>query len=217
MMTTTKKRRRMSYSLDASVANVVANATAVIAERLLRQRRQQSRRRMRNQGGSAPGRTFRRRYRRSVQVIYEELGDVYFRWAYRLKYSTFMSLATELRLYIIAASHQKGTAWYVPNGRTSPDVWLACSTRWFAGGSTYDIMTTYGIGHCDTINSCWYVLDAINRHPRHDIAYPADHNKQRSIAEGSYDVSSAAGFGCCAGVVDGILIWIHTPSQRIAW
>jgi hypothetical protein len=77
-------------------------------------------------------------------------------------------------------------------------------------------MAAYVIGRCDTINSSWYVVDAINRHPRHDIAYPANHNKQRSIAEGFYDVSSA-GFGCCAGVVDEILIWIHTPSQRIAW
>jgi hypothetical protein len=166
MMTTTKKTRRMSYSLDASAANVVANATAVIAERLLRQRRLQSRTRMRNQGGSAPGRTFRRRYRRSVQDIYEELGNFYFKRAYQTEYSTFMSLTTELRLYIIAASHQKGTAPHFPNRQISPDVQLACAIYWFAGGSAYDNMTTYGIGHSDTINSCCYVVDAINRHPR---------------------------------------------------
>jgi hypothetical protein len=117
-----------------------------------------------------------------------------------------MSLATELRPYIIAVSHQKYTAPYVPNGRISPDVRLACAIHWFAGGSAYGIMTTYGIGHSDTINSCWYVLDAINRHPSFGIAYyPADHDKQRSIAKGFFDVSSA-GFGCCAGAVDGILI-----------
>jgi hypothetical protein len=151
MMTTTKSRRRKSFSLDASVANVVANATAVIVERVLRQRHQQSRTRMRNQGGSAPGRTFRRRYRRSVQDIYEELGEVYFRRAYRMKYSSFMSLAAELRPYIITASRQKGTAQYVPNGRISPHVRLACAIRWFAGGSAHHIlMTTYGIGHTVT-------------------------------------------------------------------
>ena len=71
----------------------------------------------------------------------------------------------------------KMSARYVPNGRISPDVRLACAIRWFAGGSAYDIMTTYGIGHSDTINSCWYVLDAINRQPSFDIAYPADHDK----------------------------------------
>ena len=75
-------------------------------------------------------------------------------------------------------------------------------------------MTTYGIGHTDTINSCWYVVDAINQHPRFKIAYPEDHDKQRSIAQGFYNVSSA-GFGCCAGaVVDGILIWVHKPSPK---
>jgi hypothetical protein len=52
------------------------------------------------------------------------------------------------------ASGQKGTTRYVPNGPISPDhhVRLACAIRWFAGGSPYDIMTTYGIGHTDTIN-----------------------------------------------------------------
>ena len=118
---------------------------------------------------------------------------------------TFMSLAAELRPFIIAASHQKGTARYAPNGRISPDVRLACAICWFAGGFAYDFMTTYGIGHSDTINNCWFVVDAISRHLRFDIAYPANHDKQRSIAEGFYDVSSA-GFGCCASAVDGILI-----------
>jgi hypothetical protein len=56
------------------------------------------------------------------------------------------------------------------------------------------------------MNSCWYVVDAINGHPRFDVANPANHDKQRSIAEGFYDVSSAS-FGCCAKAVDGILIW----------
>jgi hypothetical protein len=124
-----------------------------------------------------------------------------------------MSLAAELRPYIIAASQQKGIAQYIPNGRISPDVQLACAIHWFAGGSAYDVMTTYIIGHSDTINSCRYVVEAINRHPRYDIAYPANHDKQRSIAKGFYDISRA-GFGCWAGALDGILIWIQTPSQK---
>jgi hypothetical protein len=60
------------------------------------------------------------------------------------------------------------------------------------------------------MNSCWYVVDTINRHPRFDIVFPANHDKQRSIAKGFNNLSSA-GFGCCAGAEDGILIWIHKP------
>jgi hypothetical protein len=74
-------------------------------------------------------------------------------------------------------------------------------------------MTTYGISHTDTIDSDWYVVDAINKHPAFVIGYPTDHDKQQSIAAEFSNVSSA-GFGCCAGAIDGILLWIHKPSPR---
>jgi hypothetical protein len=45
-------------------------------------------------------------------------------------------------------------------------------------------MTSYGIIHTDAINSCWYVVDAVNSHPNFKIAYPEEHDKQQSIAEG---------------------------------
>lgn len=51
------------------------------------------------------------------------------------------------------------------NGPISPDGRLACAICWFAGGSTYDIMTTFGISRPDTNSSYWYVVDAINKHP----------------------------------------------------
>jgi hypothetical protein len=130
-----------------------------------------------------------------------------------MKFGTFQRLASILRPYIIAASGKKHKSRnYLPNGRILPEVRLACALRWFAGGSLYDIMTTYGIGHTDAINSCWYVVDAINRHPHFNIAYPVDHNVQHAIAEGFRQVSSA-NFKCCAGAIDGILIWIHKPSE----
>ena len=74
-------------------------------------------------------------------------------------------------------------------------------------------MTTYGISHADTINSYWYVNDAINKHPQFNIAYLADHNAQHAIAQGFAKVSKA-GFKCCARAIDGILIWIHKPSKK---
>ena len=72
-------------------------------------------------------------------------------------------------------------------------------------------MTTYGTSHTETIISIWYVIDAVNKHPRFAISYPEVHANQRAIARGFADVS-AADFGCCAGAIDGILIWIHKPS-----
>ena len=86
--------------------------------------------------------------------------------AYGMKYTTFKCLANELRQSILDVSGQKneGRSRYVPNGRISPDVRLACAIRWFAGGSPYDTMTTFGISHT-TFNSFWYVVAALNRHP----------------------------------------------------
>ncbi|KAI2501607.1 DDE superfamily endonuclease [Fragilaria crotonensis] len=209
-----RRRRRMSRSIailkhSLSVANVVvANAAAVIADLELRS----SKTRMSNRGSSA-GRTFRKRNRRSVRDVYNEIGKGYFRRAYRMNYGTFKRLASDLCPYIIAALGRTGTPRFIRNGQITPDVRLACALRWFAGGSAYDIMTTYGISHTDTMNSVWYVVDAVNRHPRFNIVYPDDHDKQRSIAQGFEKVSSA-GFDCCAGAVDGILIWTHKPSPK---
>jgi hypothetical protein len=45
-------------------------------------------------------------------------------------------------------------------------------------------MTTYGIGHTNAINSCWYVVDAINKHPAFAITYPDDHDAQHCLADG---------------------------------
>ena len=44
-------------------------------------------------------------------------------------------------------------------------------------------MSTYGIGHTDTIFSCWYLIDAINQQPNFNIEYPTDHQdkKQRQL------------------------------------
>ncbi len=195
MMTTTKRRQRKSYSLDETLANIVENATAVIVQRFLRQCRQKSRTGMRNQGGLAPGRIFRRRYRRSVQDIYEEVGALYFRRAYQMKCSTFMSLVAGLRRYIIAASilSQWTDFTRCPTYMCHSLVCGRVRTSY-----TYDHIRYWP--HSDTIKSCWYVVDAINR-------------QQWSIVKGFYDVSSA-GFGCCAGAVDGILNWIHEPSQK---
>jgi hypothetical protein len=128
-----------------------------------------------------------------------------------MNYRTFKSLSVELCPYITEASGQNGGTRYKPNGPISPDVRFACAIRCFAGGSAYDIVTTYGIVHTNAINSFLYVVDAINRHPRFNIAYPNNHDEQQAIAQGFYEVSTA-GIGCCAGAVDGILIWIHKPS-----
>ena len=213
MSTTRRKYADQMEQAAADVATLVVSVAVVAVEVLVNLA--SGSRRTRTHGGSAKGRSFRQRTRRSVDEIYHQLGPLYFRRAYRMKFETFQRLADDLRPYILkAAGHKEGVpSRHVPNGRISPDVRLACAIRWFAGGSPYDMMTTYGISHTDTINSYWYVIDAINKHPQFNITYPADHDAQHAIAQGFSKVSKA-GFKCCAGAIDGILIWIHKPSKK---
>ena len=186
-MTTTTAHMSFFFPAEqqqSSVLNAVASAAAAVVQQLLLRHSQRQRLSLRSRG-SAPGRRFQKRVRRPVRSICKELGDIYFKRAYRKKFGTFQRLASMLRPYAIAASGQKQDSRnYLQNGRISPEVRLACALRWFAGGSVYDIMTTYGIGHTDAINSCWYVVDAINSHPSFKKAYPHDHSIQHSIAEG---------------------------------
>ena len=157
MMTTSNRRKKVNSSLDqehsSSVSNLVANVAAVVVGTAVR-RHIFRRSRVGKNRGSVHGRlSFRTRTRRSVQDVYKELGGVYFWRAYRMKYNTFKRLANVLRPHVIAASGKKGTTKLIPNGPIAPDVRLACAICWFAGGSAYDIMTTYGIGHTGTISS----------------------------------------------------------------
>lgn len=98
-----------------------------------------------------------------------------------------------------------------PNGRIDTSIRLAVALRYFAGGSPYDVITTFGISHSEVFPSVWYVVDAINKTKQFDILYPESHEEQKKIAEGFKEASSV-NFDCCAGAIDGILIWILKPT-----
>jgi len=205
----------MTINVRPSSFCVAATAAVVVVHVFLRI--QKKRRSRRKQGSSEKRWTCRIRHRRSVLEIFNQLGDPYFRRAYRMTYSSFGHLALLLSEGIILASGQKeGSSLvqhHVHNGRIMPEVRLAGALRWFAGGSAYDIMTTFGISHSEVFSSLWFVVEAVNNLEDFEIIYPADHIKQRQIADGFLE-ASAAGFECCAGAIDGILIWIHKPSDK---
>ena len=105
-----------------------------------------------------------------------------------MSYQSFGYLALLLSEGIILASGQKKETLlvqhHVHNGRIVPEIRLACALRWFAGGSTF--MTTFGISHSEVFTSAWFVVQAVNSLKEFDIVYPADHNKQRQIADGFF-------------------------------
>jgi hypothetical protein len=103
----------------------------------------------------------------------------------------------------------------VPNGKIPSSVRLGCALRYFGGGSPYDLMALFGISHTEVLSSVWMIVEAVNKHESFFIEYPSDHGKQLEIAS-AFNTASSAGFDCCAGAIDGILIWIQKPSEKEA-
>jgi hypothetical protein len=188
-------------------AALAVQAVALVSQMFVRKRK--SRR------SSRLGCPTRCRRRVPIEEIHAQLGPIYFRRAYRMKFSSFKKLAGILKDTIIEKSGKTSSTKhprYVPNGPITHETRLACALRYSAGASPYDLMTTFGIGHTDTMESFWYVVDAINEHPDFDISFPTNHDEQHAVAAEFKNISDA-GFDCCVGAIDGILIWIHRPSE----
>jgi hypothetical protein len=119
----------------------------------------------------------RKRARRTVEEVYECLGPLYFRRAYRMSYASFWKLHNKVAPKIIEAFQQyrryrrkggrkgrKGGVFKpppIPNGAISTSVRLALALRYFAGGSPYDLMVKYGVSHSSVFDSVWIVVEAI--------------------------------------------------------
>jgi len=162
--------------------------------------------------GSRKGCRTRKRLRRSIEEVYECLGDIYFRRAFRMTYPSFQHLHCLLKEKIdaeVGRNHAK--TFYVHNGPITSDMRLGAALRYFAGGSPYDICMVFGISHTEALDSWKYVANAIHGCPNFDIEYPASQDEQQRIAAQFRSVSQAD-ISVCAGAIDGILIWIERPS-----
>ena len=99
------------------------------------------------------------------------------------------------------------------NGLISTRIRLSAALRYFAGGRPDDIALVHGISHTEVFNSVWKVVDAVNDCKVLDFSFPTDHGEQLSIAQ-KFLLNSKAGFACCVGAIDGMLIWIEKPTIR---
>ena len=183
-----------------------------------------SRNRRHRRFSSRLGKSPRFRTRRTVDDIYQCLGPIYFRRAYRMCYESFWKLhdlvstkieemASKLRPHAPKLGSHRSPP--IANGIISTSVRLGIALRYFAGGSPYDIMAKYGVSHSSVFDSIWIVVESVNSLSSFHISYPSAHEKQESIAKGFRDASKVK-FDCCAGAIDGILIWMHKPSMKQA-
>jgi hypothetical protein len=149
--------------------------------------------------GHRLGKETRVRIRRSIESLYEEMGDQMFRRAYRMTYQTFIELHRLLEPEIerIHKEYKENrerrrkerrserkridkTRWkrFVHNGLTPTTTRLAIALRYFAGGSFYDLAPLFGVGLSDTICSIWLVVEAVHKTEEFNLVFPWDHDTQ---------------------------------------
>lgn len=181
-----------------------------------------------NRKASRRGKETKSRTRRSVSQVHALQGEYYFRRAHRMSSYSFWKLFRMLEKNIDEAILrkrqlvQRGTKKTSrngnphpkpPNGRIPSSVRLALALRYFAGGAIDDLAPLYEVCPTEVKYSIWYVVEAVGRHPAFAIEYPDDHEQQHQIARG-FAAKSEVGFQCCAGAIDGVLVWIHRPTEE---
>ena len=212
-------------------STILYGAVAFAACYILKKKKQRKKRK-----GGRLGTHAHIRIRRSVESVYNEMGDELFRRAYRMTYPTFLELHRLLQPEILKMHRkyqvdttirhieQRGgerkrideRRWdrFVTNGLIATTTRLAIALRYFAGGSLYDLAPLFGVGRSDAYRSVWLVVEAVHRTKEFNLCFPRDHDAQRELAR-QFSTRSQAGFQCCVGAVDGILIWQWTePPSR---
>lgn len=216
-------------ALAAMAAGVTATATAVSAELalvFLMQRRQDDDNDDDNCTAGTPPPIPRSiavgRARCTIDFIFDQLGPVYARRAYRMTPQTFYRLHDLLFPSVHSGPHSssfphpastKKHRNGAKNGLITSSTRLGVALRYFAGGSTYDLAVMHGISPNEVYKSVWAVLRAVNSCNELLIAFPANHTIQQQLADG-FRNRSTAGFGCCVGAIDGMLVWIERPSKK---
>ena len=155
----------------------------------------------------------RPRERTSIADIYRDAGDTFFRRSFRMSFTNFKLLYKSVKTRMRAVMMEHISRPNAPNGRIKLSSRLGMAIRVFAGGDALDIHQVFGVSYCEVFRSVDIVIDAVNSCPDLSIEFPSDHNQQRKIAQ-HFQKDSAAGFSCCCGCIDGLLIWTHKPSAK---
>ena len=100
-----------------------------------------------------------------------------------------------------------------PNVVIPTSIGLSCALCHFVGLFPYDdLAAKYGISNTEVMASVWFVVDAIHALPE----FLADQHAQQTQITSELCAASSVNFNNCAGAIDGILIWIHRPSDQDA-
>jgi hypothetical protein len=161
--------------------------------------------------GRQPGAKTKKRERLDVDKVFQTMDDRHFRRKYRMDKDSFYNL-----LYIIKEQLPKTgedrVRGSVPNGAITHSARLSMALRVAAGGDVLDIADYHGVNEDEAMASFWFVVDAINNTPQLNIVFPETYEEQEHLAA-EFKKKSEIGIACCIGAIDGILIWIHKPTE----
>ena len=131
--------------------------------------------------------------------IFCELGRVYFRRAYIMTIESFWKLYRLVSDSIKVSMKygiEENRKRYIPNGPVHPSVLLACGLRLFAGGSKYNLATTFGISVAYVEYSMNWVIDAVVNCTALKVVFPDCHLTQKKIAK-EFEKLNARFFKLC--------------------
>ena len=135
-----------------------------------------------------------------------------FKRKYRMTKDSFFRLLDIVKDHL-PSTGEKRPSGATQNGHITKMARLSMALRYCAGGDPLDISDIHGVSSDEVPNSLWDVVDAVHASPELDISFPETHTAQLEVMEG-FKVKSTIGINCCAGAIDGILIWTHQPSSK---
>ena len=146
--------------------------------------------------------------------VFDPLGDYLICRAFRMSRESFYLLHDILEPLLNAKFFPKNGGTRDPSKNPyliKTNIRLAIAIRYFAGGSPYDIMLTYGVSFSAVFSSVYGVIDCINKCEELAFQFPSK-EEQLEISHG-YKQKSGALFDRVIGAIDGILIWILKPTK----
>ena len=121
-----------------------------------------------------------RRIRKNVSDIMKEMGPKWTRKAYRMHGESFWKLHHMLFDTDVPRKRKRGKS---VNGDILRSHRLSMALRWMAGGSKFDISPLHGVSMDETMESVWFVVDAVNKCNKLKVSFPSNYDKQQEIAD----------------------------------
>ena len=155
----------------------------------------------------ADERTFQRiSWDRTVQF----LSNKEFRVMYRMDLEAFNALLFKLRQRITSNPKYLRKAVFP----VIPELRLALTLRYLAGGSVQDLWLMYGVSRREVYRSIWMTIDAINDILKVGIDY-TDIDSLKRMEEGFAAKSTRQLVRGCIGAIDEIQVKIRCPSKKL--